>query len=859
LGFGHLSRRFEVTVDVVEGAVAAPAVVELPTVTEKTAIVTLFKSGEKAHGKRHAGTWERFYKALAEAKAPRVTSKLDLHGWSAATFKGDHRVLTGVEVVSAIVLDFDNTWKPQGAKKAEPLPLERRVAPESALALWKDTFSFYYTSWSHSPTLPKFREVIVTSRPMTAAEFPIVWRFAVERHENVGQVVDPQCKDASHLWFFGVRRDEHYGTGIIRGEPLDVDMVLAAAAVDLDVGMDEVPEATGTCGLDLKERARRYVGKMPEAISGSEGHKNTIKVAMALVRGFGLTAEDALDIMGHDYNPRCSPPWTEKELRHKVESAAKFTAVPEGYLLKRRSASAMLAEILSKSEPVTLESKRAPDDQPFTDDGNALRLVAGFGDVIRYVIEWKSYIRWNGKVWERDPEGHLVREDMRTLARRWADAALKIDDEESRKRAVAWAMKSQGAARLDAAVDLAKGDARIRIRSMEIDAHAFLLNTQNGILDLREIDDTKNECKLLAHDPKYLLTRITKVGYIPDAKCPTWGAFCTFSSGGDGDVESYRRRRRGSYLSGSPDKVFEVAFGKGDTGKTSYFATITTVMGSYAQKVSRTLFERQRNEQHPADLMELDGVRFVYGAEIEEQIDVKKVKDITGERVIKGRGMRQDWQSIVRRYKLAIFANDPPKIGRTVGDPIWNRVYADEWKNIILEKKSEAEIDEVYEKESEGILADLVRGWIQYRRVGLAPPASIVGVTAKYRDAEDPIEPWIAECIDIADIKTETLFKDLWSNRKEWLEENDPDRHETTKSFAMHLEQRGFIGGKNTKGAAIRIGIKLRDAVKSATADTLAKNDTMAETFDGDAVQAMLDAAMREEDEAERNRLLEAV
>lgn len=498
----------------------------------------------------------------------------------------------------------------------------------------------------------------------------------------------------------------------------------------------------------------------------------------------------------------------------------RFPELPE----LRRPRSSMLDAILASNDSET--SMGAANDTaaavvsvvldagdiPTSDDDCALHFVAVFKDTMRYVIEWKSYIRWNGTLWERDGQAHLVREDMRTLTRRWTEAAFGIEDPDAQKEALARTRKFQSAARIEAGVDLAKGDSRIRIHAADLDKEAFLLNVQNGILDLRAIDQATNTCKLLPHDPKYLLTRIAKVGYVSDATCPTWDAFCKFSSNGDQEVESYRRRRRGSYLSGSPDKVFEIAFGKGDTGKTSYYQTIARVMGAYAIKVSRTVFEKQRNQQHPADMMDLDGVRFAFGAEIEQQLDIDKVKDITGERVIKARGMNENWQSLERRYKCAIYANGPPKIVRTTADPIWNRIHADRWDAVITQRKEEAEIDETYSREAEGILADMVRGWIDFRQRGLAPPKAILDITKAYRDDEDPIQPWIDECCDVTDLNVEGLYKSLWASRTAWLEANEPERKETKKAFAALLEQRGFKKSKDPTGAAVRIGIVLREA-----------------------------------------------
>ncbi len=72
----------------------------------------------------------------------------------------------------------------------------------------------------------------------------------------------------------------------------------------------------------LERRALAYLRSMPSAISGQGGHAATYAAATVLVHGFGLDPERALNMLLAEFNPRCQPPWTEKELRHKVEDAA---------------------------------------------------------------------------------------------------------------------------------------------------------------------------------------------------------------------------------------------------------------------------------------------------------------------------------------------------------------------------------------------------------------------------------------------------------------------------------------------------------------------------------------------------------
>ncbi|HKB36101.1 MAG TPA: bifunctional DNA primase/polymerase, partial [Gemmataceae bacterium] len=67
--------------------------------------------------------------------------------------------------------------------------------------------------------------------------------------------------------------------------------------------------------------ASSYIARMPPAIQGNSGDRTTYGVACRLVLGFGLTPDQAFPLL-QAYNQRCEPPWTEEELRHKLERAA---------------------------------------------------------------------------------------------------------------------------------------------------------------------------------------------------------------------------------------------------------------------------------------------------------------------------------------------------------------------------------------------------------------------------------------------------------------------------------------------------------------------------------------------------------
>lgn len=65
-----------------------------------------------------------------------------------------------------------------------------------------------------------------------------------------------------------------------------------------------------------------YLGKLDPSISGSGGHDAAFRAAVVLVQDFALAPAAALPLMQMGFNARCTPPWTEADLRHKLESAA---------------------------------------------------------------------------------------------------------------------------------------------------------------------------------------------------------------------------------------------------------------------------------------------------------------------------------------------------------------------------------------------------------------------------------------------------------------------------------------------------------------------------------------------------------
>jgi hypothetical protein len=116
---------------------------------------------------------------------------------------------------------------------------------------------------------------------------------------------------------------------IVEGQP-------ASAEVPKALDVTSVPRRPGKSAPqrpDAETRAVKYLAACPPAISGSNGHDQLFK-ACKVGPGFDLDPETAFRLLHDYYNPRCEPPWSEQELRHKVNDAYSDPKnSPRGWLL----------------------------------------------------------------------------------------------------------------------------------------------------------------------------------------------------------------------------------------------------------------------------------------------------------------------------------------------------------------------------------------------------------------------------------------------------------------------------------------------------------------------------------------------
>jgi len=436
----------------------------------------------------------------------------------------------------------------------------------------------------------------------------------------------------------------------------------------------------------------------------------------------------------------------------------------------------------SGAEQVVSLRHYLPGERPpaFSDEALALRFAERHADDLRYVAAWSNWISWTGVRWQ--PDDTLAAFDK---ARRICREAAA----ECNKPKIAVAIAS---AKTVAAVErLAKSDRRLAATVDQWDADPWLLNTPDGVIDLRTGHRR-------AHRPKDYCTKITAVG--PAGDCPRFLAFLAQITAGDAELQAYIRRMLGYALTGDTrEHALFFAYGTGANGKSVLLNTIAGVLGDYHCTAPVETFTASMTDRHPTDLASLRGARLVTATETEEgrRWAESKIKTLTGGDKVSARFMRQDFFEYTPQFKLLVAGNHKPGL-RAVDEAMRRRLHLIPFSVTIAAEKRDAELVGKLKAEWPGILRWAIEGCLEWQRDGLKMPTSVREATDAYLDAEDAITAWIEESCS-RDPNGWASSADLFASWTDWATKSG-EPIGSSKGFGQKLETRGFIPRRDTKG-----------------------------------------------------------
>lgn len=471
------------------------------------------------------------------------------------------------------------------------------------------------------------------------------------------------------------------------------------------------------------------------------------------------------------------------------------------------------------SHPAQPRSEAAFDFSQFlTDTGNAQRFAAQHAGALKYTIA-HGWLHWDGKRWKTDETGEVFRAARRTVAAMMRDAkdanetasthlaelAKRLEAGEeladdptpaikaAQKRArelQAWAVKSQSKERLAAMIALAQSEPGIAAHAGDFDRDPWLLNCQNGILDLRT-------GKLSPHDPAAMMTRIAGAAYIPNAPCRTWLSFLERVQP-DPEIRTFLQRSIGYALTGvTREKAFWVFHGQRDTGKSIFLGTVYSLMGEYALRAKTESFMREGQAKKGGaaneDIAQFAGRRFVFASETEDSqpLAVGLLKDLTSGSLepVRARFLHKNSFEFLPTSKIWISGNHLPVI--TDDDKaIWRRVQLVKFLVHIPEPEQDKSLPQRMLAELDGILAWAVQGCIDWQSDGLATPKVVANATQQYQDDSDLIGQWLGECTKETPMG-KAPAKALFESYQKWCNANGL-RDMSATALNRKLNERGY-------------------------------------------------------------------
>jgi P4 family phage/plasmid primase-like protien len=301
------------------------------------------------------------------------------------------------------------------------------------------------------------------------------------------------------------------------------------------------PTQGAPTGTNLDKRISAYMAQIPGAVSGHDGHGQAFNAACALINGWGLGIDQAMPYM-QAYNQRCEPPWTDKELAHKLADAEKVQhEKPRGHLLGGNSYDAEhppAGEVLDEHATETqlarvLESKLPP---------------------VRCVDEdWFVYRKG---VWSK-----TSRSEFKPLA-------LSIQDQRTRK-----VRKADEVLRH---VEFASQVSGKEFRSFHFqDNDEILLNCANCVLAVSPL-----EVRTLPHSERYLFMQQLAAIYRPEASAPAFEQALEFALPDPADIELLRCFSGYVLMPGCRHEAALLCYGESETCKSTVSTGIEAVLGS---------------------------------------------------------------------------------------------------------------------------------------------------------------------------------------------------------------------------------------------------------------------------------------
>lgn len=423
----------------------------------------------------------------------------------------------------------------------------------------------------------------------------------------------------------------------------------------------------------------------------------------------------------------------------------------------------------------------------------------------------KRWLYYDGNAWRPDRNRELydlVTRDVAALYLTLAAAARATGDNDNERQALARAAALRSRRRADNVLFLASSPTLAFTAIWDSDPWALGVN--NGVVDLRTGE-------LRPGQPGDWIRATAPTDYDPGAACPRWLAFLSEILPDPG-ARGFMRRFLGYALTGSTrDHVFPVLWGEGRNGKGTLLEVLGAVLGAALTTSTQAdaLMDTGRGDGNAPRpfVYALRGKRLVWASESNEgrRINAGLIKQLTGGDRLNVRTLHSEPIEFDATHKILLLTNNKPHIpaddqaawDRTVLIPFTQRFV--DHPTLDNEHARDPELKAALLAEAPGILAWLVQACLEWQAVGLAIPQTIATATAAYREDEDTIGGFLADCCMVGRDYS-ARAGDLYAAYRQWA----GDGAMSQTAFGTRLKRRfeavraGSTGGFLYRGVGLR-------------------------------------------------------
>lgn len=397
-----------------------------------------------------------------------------------------------------------------------------------------------------------------------------------------------------------------------------------------------------------------------------------------------------------------------------------------------------------------LETK--PEEYSRDDKGMSELFALIIKDKLRYNVDRKMWMYYNGKVWVNDTGSARVNK----YAKYFTDAMMlhSVDEElfkdisNSKQRAKAVEdfrkslIKLGSKDKRDSIVKDATSE--FPIYNNDLDKNTNLFNLQNGTLNLKTLE-------LQSHNADDLLSMVATVEYNPKATSKVFEDFLNQIFEIDKAKIHYLQKIMGYCLTASTkEETFFILFGPTTrNGKSTYIEVIIFMLGDYAKQSNPETFAVKKfsdSRSASSDIARLRSCRLVNISELPQNmiLDTAKMKAYTGGDTITARELYQNEFQFKPNFKIFMTTNHLPQVND-------DTLFASKRVNVITFDRhfTEKEQDKNLKKKllDPEILSEILHWCIDglslYRKEGLQPPECVIKANQEFWESCDIIRAFL--------------------------------------------------------------------------------------------------------------------